>query len=113
MNDSVRRGIFGGVVLSASNILSRALSYLFIIILTYFLSEREFGIYMMVFPLLSTLLIFTSSGIAPTVSHFEAKRNAFFTALIIFLAIGIVIMLMLFFLAPSPVSYTHLTLPTN
>ena len=102
----------GALILTAAGIICRALGVLFRIPLSNIVGNYGIGLYQLVFPLYSLLLIISSAGIPVAISKMIARvrddppacQKIFFNALISLLVIGTVVTLLFLALA-QPLAY--------
>ena len=95
------------LMLFGTNILNRGFNFIFRVLLKNILSTTEFGIFSVIMPIQSLILMLTSYGITPSISKFvseyKAKKENYTKSSFGFVFVGLIIFVVLFFLA-SPFS---------
>jgi stage V sporulation protein B len=102
----MERIIRGSVILTFSNLSVRFLGYLYRILMGRFLTPFEFGLLNLALPLQYMVVIFASSGIAPSVAKFVAQKrraSVVYSSLFYYTIIGSAIGLF-FYLLAEPVA---------
>jgi stage V sporulation protein B len=92
------------LMLFGTNILNRGVNFLFKVLLRNILTTTEFGIFSVILPVQSLILMLTSYGVTPTISRFfsvyRAKKENYIQSAFGFAFIGVILFVVLYFLAP-------------
>jgi len=92
------------LMLFGTNILNRGFNFLFRVLLKNILTTTEFGIFSVIMPVQSLILMLTSYGITPSISKFvseyKAKKENYVKSSFGFIFIGLILFGVLFLLAP-------------
>ena len=95
------------LMLFGTNILNRGFNFLFRVLLKNILNTTQFGIFSVITPVQSLILMLTSYGITPSISKFvseyKAKKENYTKSSFGFIFIGLILFGVLFLLA-SPFS---------
>ncbi len=104
--------IRGSLILTFSNLAVRSAGHVFRIVMGRFLAPSEFGLLNLALPLQYMVVLFASSGIAPSIAKFVSQFNGdedqrgrvVYSSLIFYTVIGAV-MGLIFYLAAEPIGY--------
>ncbi len=92
------------LMLFGTNIVNRGVNFLFKVLLKNILSATQFGIFSVILPVQSLILMLTSYGVTPSISKFvstyKAKQRDYTKSSFGFVFMGIGLFVILFFLAP-------------